>query len=134
MNGIARYEDQRTGAADRGLTIDRQFVAAIDDKENLLLIEVDMVGRTFAGLVPCHDNGHGVGGVLASQQDFHVNVEGLDGGHLFWPGDDGLEGCNPGVHISLLGFATGWRRVAREMGWTYISIMPNDPNGSFGNP
>ena len=103
MNSIARYEDQRAGAADRGLTIDRQFVAAIGDKENLLLIEVDMVGRTFAGLVPCHDNGHGTGGVIGGQQNFHVEVEGLDGGRLFRRRDDGSEkGYNPGVHISAL--------------------------------
>src|SRR5215510_4809257 len=51
MNGIARYEDQRTGAADRGLAVDRQFVKTIDDKENFLLIEVHMVGPS-PGL--CH--------------------------------------------------------------------------------
>src|SRR5215472_17327794 len=64
MNGVARYEDQRTGAADRPLAVDRQFVKTIDDKENFLLIEVHMVGRAFAGVVPCHDYGHGTGGVL----------------------------------------------------------------------
>src|SRR5215472_7767671 len=47
MNGIARYEDQRTGAADRGLAVDRQFVKTIDDKENFLLIEVHIIGRKF---------------------------------------------------------------------------------------
>jgi hypothetical protein len=59
MNGIARYEGQRAGAADRGLAVDRQFVKTIDDKENFLLIEMHMVGWAFAGLVPCHDNGPG---------------------------------------------------------------------------
>ena len=33
MNGIARYEDQRAGAADRGLAVDRQFVKTINDKK-----------------------------------------------------------------------------------------------------
>src|SRR5215831_11045151 len=134
VNGIARYEDQCAGAVDRGVAVNRQFVAAINDKENFLLIEVEMVGRTFAGLVPCHDNGHGTGGVLGGQQDFHVKVERPDGRHLFWRRDDGLEGCNQGVHLSLLRLvkANGCRLVARDMERTYISIMPNDPNGSFG--
>ena len=30
--------------------------------------------------------------------------------------------------------AKGCRLVARDMERTYLSIMPNYPNGSFGNP
>jgi hypothetical protein len=63
-------------------------------------------------------------------------LKGLNGRHLFWRRDDGLEGCNQGVHLSLLRLvkAKGRRLVARDMERTYISIIPNDPNGSFGNP
>jgi hypothetical protein len=38
VNGITRYEDQRAGAADRSLAVDRQFVAAIDQEEIFFIV------------------------------------------------------------------------------------------------
>src|SRR5215472_6873068 len=136
MNGIARYEVQRTGAADRGLAVNRQFVKTIDDKENFLLIEVHMVGRAFAGL--CHatiaDMAPAVSSVVS--RTFMSKLKGLMAGTCSGAAMTGWRGA---IRVSISLCSGSLRPRGADLlrgiwsGPTY-RIMPNDPSGSFGNP
>jgi len=49
-----------------------------------------VVGRTFAGFVPSHENRDGAASGLASEEYSHIEAEGLDRLCLFEPDDGGL--------------------------------------------
>ena len=59
MDDVARDEDDAARTGRGGLIPDGHLVEALDDEQKLFLLEMDMVGRAFAGLVPRHDDRRG---------------------------------------------------------------------------
>ena len=89
----ARDEDDRPGSRGGGLVTDGQLIGALDDEEHLFLTEMDVVGRTFAGLVPPHEDRDGTAGGLRGEEHFEVEAEGFEGRCIFWFDDTGLQWC-----------------------------------------
>ena len=52
---------------------------------------MDVVGWTFAGFVPPHEDRDGAAGGLAGEEYFNVKAEGLERQRLFGLDDDGLQ-------------------------------------------
>src|SRR6185436_8646200 len=76
---VARDEDDRPGSRGRGLVTHGQLVHSLYDEEHLFLTEVDVVGRTFAGLVPPHEDRDGTASGLGGEEHFQVEAEGFEG-------------------------------------------------------
>src|SRR5262245_3919465 len=78
VHDIARDEDDAGGAGLGGLIADGHLIEALNNEQNLLLFEMDMVGRAFAGLVPRHDDRGGAAGGLGGEEHIHVEAKRLD--------------------------------------------------------
>src|SRR5262249_10167708 len=70
-------------------------------------VEMDMVGRAFAGLVPRHDDRGGAAGGLGGEEHSHVEAERLDRQRLFGRNDSGLQ-WGSRVHGYCLQFFTSF--------------------------
>jgi hypothetical protein len=85
-------------AGGRGLITDGQFIGALDDEEYLFLAEMDVVGWTFAGFVPPHEDRDGAAGGLGGEQQFDVEAEGRERECLFRLDDGGRQCWASSVH------------------------------------
>src|SRR5262249_57689682 len=91
VDGVAGDEHDGTGTGRRGPAIDGQLIGSFEDEEHFLLVEMDVVGRAFAGFVRSHENRDGAARGLGGEEYFHVEAEGLDPQRLFGPDDGGLQ-------------------------------------------
>src|SRR5215468_799126 len=78
VHDVARDEDDAAGTGLGGLIADGHLIEALNNEQNLLLFEMDMVGRAFAGLVPRHDDRGGAAGGLGGEEHIHVEAKRLD--------------------------------------------------------
>src|SRR5262245_59117300 len=64
MHHVARDENNSARACRPRFAINRQFITALDDEENLFLVEMDVIGWAFTGFVPRHQDRDGAAGVF----------------------------------------------------------------------
>src|SRR5262249_19961328 len=90
-------------------------------EEDFIPIEMDVVGRAFAGFVPCHENLRDTARRFGTKEDLHVETEGFDRQRLFGSDDGGLTSRTCGTHMFSFPYAirdssredcTGCARVA----------------------
>src|SRR5215471_13212625 len=127
VHDVARDEDDAAGTGLGGLIADGHLIEALNNEQNLLLFEMDMVGRAFAGLVPRHDDRGGTAGGLGGEEHSHVEAEWLDRQRLFGRNDGGLQ---PGsrVHGCCLQFFTTFYLVRRGWHRRNLSRAYDKPN------
>src|SRR5262249_19043574 len=90
VHDVARDEHNRAVTGRRGLAVDGQLIRSFENEEYLVPSVVDVVGRTVARPVPCHEDGDGPACGFGSEEDIHVEAERLDAWRLIGPDYLGL--------------------------------------------
>src|SRR5262245_38437662 len=123
VHDVARDEDDAAGTGLGGFIADGHLIETLDDEQNLFLFEMDMVGRSFAGLVPRHDDRGGAAGGLGREEHIHVETERLDRQRLFG-GNDGRLQWGSRVHGCCLQFFTSFYLVRPRWHRRNLSRVP----------